>query len=415
VAPLLRSREVNEIHILHRQGVSVRTISRLTGFDRKTIRKYLRDGSIPRYGPREPRPSKLDPFVDFLESRLQAGVWNGVVLLRELRERGYRGGYTRLKDYLHPRRRAATEVAVRRFETPPGLQAQADWGHVGYLEEGSQRRAVWAFALTLGYSRALVAELALDQRLETLLKVHEEAFQQLGGVPQEILYDRMKTVLLDVDARGEIRWHPVFLDFARWWGFTPRVCAAYRPQTKGKVESSVKYVKGNFVCGWEGHEFVAARLGLRRWCWEVANRRVHGTTGRRIEEAFAEERPHLQPLTGRRSFPFLIGPLRKVARDAYVQYETNRYSVPWERAGETLQVHAQEGRVELYAGQTPVAVHEESPGRHQVVTDPAHHAGMPYAATPRRGGRKLELRPGPPEVEVRSLASYETLDAGGEP
>jgi hypothetical protein len=89
--------------------------------------------------------------------------------------------------------------------------------------------------------------------------------------------------------------------------------------------------------------------------------------------------------------------------------------VPWERAGETLQVCAQEGRVELYAGQTPVARHEESPGRHQVVTDPAHHAGRPYAATPRRGARKLELRPGPPEVEVRSLASYETFEDGGEP
>ncbi len=127
---------MNDIRALHREGLSITAISRLTGFDRKTIRSYLRDGSIPRYGPRAPRPSKLDAFREYLEGRLRAGVWNAVVLLRELKERGYVGGYSILKDYLHPRRQAAKEVAVRRFETPPGQQAQVDWGHVGYLEEG---------------------------------------------------------------------------------------------------------------------------------------------------------------------------------------------------------------------------------------------------------------------------------------
>ena len=165
-------------------------------------------------------PSKLEPFKPYLQERMQAGVWNARVLLRELRERDYDGGYTLLTDWLRPQREAARTVAVRRFETPPGQQAQVDWGHLGSLEiEGRKQQAV-GFTFTLGYSRRMMAEAALDQKLGTLLRMHEEAFRQLGGVPEEILYDRMKTVWLETDERGEIVWNPVFLDFARYWGFT---------------------------------------------------------------------------------------------------------------------------------------------------------------------------------------------------
>lgn len=107
--------------------------------------------------------------------------------------------------------------AWRRFETPPGHQAQADWGHLGYLENEEQRSKIWSFVLTLGSSRGMFSDVWTDQKLETLLRMYEEAFRQFGGVPREILYDRMKTVVLDVDERGETRWHPVFADFARYW------------------------------------------------------------------------------------------------------------------------------------------------------------------------------------------------------
>jgi len=413
VATLLRSCEVNEIQTLHREGLSVSAISRLTGFDRKTIRHYLGKGGIPRYGPRAPRPSKLDAFTEYVEKRLRAGVWNAVVLLRELKERGYAGSYTLLKMYLQPRRKAAREVAVRRFETPPGQQAQMDWGHLGYVEEGEgKRRSVWGFVLTLGYSRAMVAEVALDQRIETLLALHEEAFLQLGGVPREILYDRMKTVLVDSDERGEIRWHPLFRDFADWWGFTPRLCHAYRPQTKGKAESGIKYLKGNFVCGWQGEDFGSVPGGLRRWVWEVANQRVHGTTGRVVAEALAEEQPFLLPLPAYPHYPFLPGRPRQVPRDAYVQYRTNRYSVPWELVGVPVQVETTEGQLTCYAEGVPIAVHEECAGRYQCLTDPAHRRGMPFGPTGPPSPHKLHLRLGAPEVEVRPLASYEVGTEG---
>jgi transposase len=194
--------EVEEIIELKRQGLSVSAISELTGSDRKTIRKYLRRPATPVYGPRLPRPSKLDGFKPFLQERVQAGIWNAVVLLRELRERSYTGGYTILKDWLQPQRDSARTVAVRRFETPPGKQAQVDWGHLGSIEMHDEAQKLWGFTFTLGYSRMLMAEAAVDQKLGTLLRMHEEAFRQLGGVPAEILYDRMKTVWLDTDERG---------------------------------------------------------------------------------------------------------------------------------------------------------------------------------------------------------------------
>jgi transposase len=188
-------------------------------------------------------------------------------------------------DWLRPQRESARTVAVRRFETPAGKQGQVDWGHLGTLEVGGEERKIWGFTFTLGYSRTMMAEAALDQKLGTLLRMHEEAFRQLGGVPEEILYDRMKTVWLETDERGEIVWHPVFLDFAKYWGFTPRLCRPYRAQTKGKVESGVKYVRRNFLCGLQGREpgcLADLNAQLRAWVWEVANQRVHGTTHEQV-------------------------------------------------------------------------------------------------------------------------------------
>jgi transposase len=197
-----------------------------------------------------PRPTKLDPFKPYLDEHLAAGMWNAVVLLGELHARGYQGSSTAVKDYLRPQRCEASTVTVRRFETPPGQQAQVDWGTFGRLTSPTELpRTLSGFVMTLGYSRAMFADVATDQTLPTFLRLHEAAFAAPGGVPRELLYDHVKTVVLGLDDRGEIRWQPQFADFARYWGFIPRLCYAYRPQTKGKVESGIGYVRKNFLCG----------------------------------------------------------------------------------------------------------------------------------------------------------------------
>jgi transposase len=414
---MFRGKDVQEIKELRAQGLSLRVISDLTGYDRKTIRRYLIGGNeAPVYGPRPPSPSKLDPFKPYLEERLQAGVWNAQVLLRELRQKSYRGGYTILKDWLHPQRQAAHVVAVRRFETAPGKQAQVDWGHLGSVWHQGCRRKVWGFAITLGYSRRIMAEAAIDQKLGTLLRMHEAAFQHWNGVPQEILYDRMKTVWTGTDERGEIVWNTVFLDFARYWGFTPRLCRPYRAQTKGKIESGVKYIRRNFLCGLQGREpgsLTDFNARLREWVETVANQRVHGTTREPVLLLWDGDQFNLQRVDGRLPYPYADDEPRKVARDAYVSWQGSRYSVPWRFAGKPVWVQQQGAEVEVRYGAERIAVHTVSERRHQVITRREHHEDIPLGAASGGGKTLIHIQQSAPVVERRSLEAYESIAAGG--
>jgi transposase len=403
---------VEDIRQMKQDGLSVTKISDLTGFDRKTVTKYLKGRRVPRYGPRQKRASKLDPYTPYIEERLKVGVWNARVLLRELKQRGYKGGYSILKSYLQPRREAGTVVAVRRFETAPGVQAQVDWGDAGTVETEDGVHRLSGFVLTLGHSRAMFADVAEDEKLPTFLRMHEEAFRALGGVPEEILYDRCKTVLEDEDERGELVWNRTFYDFARYWGFEPRVCRGYRPQTKGKVESGIKYLRGNFLCGRSAHSVPDLRDQVRVWTAEVANRRVHGTTHRLIVEALAEELPYLQPLNNRPPYPMPIEafPTRKVARDTHFDYKTNRYSVSFENVGRRVAVKEVDSKLEVWLEGQRLVEHDLSRERHQVITLEEHVAGIPLGPCGRpRAKNKVHIRPGPPEVEVRHLSQYEAV------
>lgn len=411
---MLRGQDVQHLQELKREGLSVRAISELTGWDRKTIRKYIVEapGGVPAYGPRPPGASKLDSFKPYLKERMGHGVWNARVLLNELRQRGYKGGYTILTDWLRPQRRSAQVAAVHRFETPAGKQAQVDWGHLGYLDG----RRLWGFTFTLGHSRAMMASAALDQKLGTLLRMHEEAFQYLGGVPEEILYDRMRTVWNGTDARGEVRWHPEFLAFARFWGFTPRLCRPYRAQTKGKVESGVKYVRRNFVCSLQGNEpanldeFVAR---LRGWVGEVSNRRIHGTTHENVHDSWQAEKEKLASIAGRASYHYVEEEPRQVARDAYVSWQGGRYSVPWEYAGRQVWIQPRENTFEVrYAGER-IAHHQLAETKHAVVTIAEHHRGIPLGASERQGKILVHIESCAPQVEVRPLSAYDACAAGG--
>lgn len=408
---------MSEIAELKRQGLSLQAISSLTGFDRKTIRKYLlKPETVPVYGPRPKPMSKLDRFKPYLEERLGAGVWNASVLMRELRERGYQGGYTILTDWLRPQRQSASVVAVRRFETAPGEQAQVDWGHLGSIDIAGVEHQLWGFTFTLGYSRMMMAEAALNQKLGTLLRMHEEAFRQLGGVPQEILYDRMKTIWMETDERGEIVWNPVFLDFARYWGFRPRLCRPYRAQTKGKVESGVKYVRRNFLCGLQGREpegLDGLNAELREWVWKVANQRVHGTTHMQVSARWDADQFSMQPLGGRLPYAYLDQELRKVARDAFVSWRGSRYSVPWQYAGKQVWVREEKaGWMEVHYGDRRIAEHAQATRRHLIVCNEEHHVGIPL------GNRQPQktlvfLQQTAPVVQARPLAAYECLAVGG--
>ncbi len=184
-----------EMRVLHRHGKSIREIAREMGVSRNTVRRYLRDAEAERYKPRSARPTKLDPFKDYIVARLAAAVPEripGSVLLSELRERGYGGGYTMVKLFLVALRPKEIAEPVIRFETEPGEQMQVDWA---VIRRGDNRLSV--FVATLGWSRAAYVEFVTDERVETLIEAHENAFLAFGGTPREVLYDNMRTVVLE--------------------------------------------------------------------------------------------------------------------------------------------------------------------------------------------------------------------------
>ena len=211
---------------------------------------------------------------------MSEGLENCVVLHRELKALGYDGGYSTLKSYVSPRRPRRQPDATMRFETAPGEQAQVDWGSLAYLDDGGRKHRIWVFAMTMGWSLACYVELVRRADTAAFIQCHVNAFEYLGGVPRRCLYDNAKVVTLGRDEEKQPIWNQWTLDFALRVDFDIRLCQPYRAQTKGKVESGVKYVKGNM---WPSIRFTddtdLNRQGLE-WCDSVANRRIHGTTRR---------------------------------------------------------------------------------------------------------------------------------------
>lgn len=285
-----------------RRGEGVREIARQLGCSRNTVRRYLRDEDAKRYGPRAPRPCKLDPYRAYLLERVAQARprWiPATVLLREIAERGYTGGISQLKAFLAPLKKAVPEPVVR-FETPPGRQMQADFTVV---RRG--RDPLLALVATLGYSRATFVKFTTAEDAATLCDALREAFDYFGGVPAELLLDNAKSVVIERDAYGPglHRWSDALLSLSDECGFTPRLCRPYRAKTKGKVERFNGYLKGSFVVPLaaslqaSGLALTAelANWHVRRWLDEVANQRVHGTTEAVPAVRLAEERAVMLP------------------------------------------------------------------------------------------------------------------------
>ena len=221
------------------------------------------------------------------------------MLLREIRGMGYEGSYSTVADYVRPRRRRRQPQATVRFETAAGEQAQVDWGSFSYVDEKGRKRQMWAFVMVLGWSRAIYVEFVRRADTASFIQCHVNVFEYFGGVPRRCLYDNAKVVTLGRDEEGRTEWNRRMLDFALRLGFELRLCQPYRAQTKGKVESGVKYVRGNL---WPSLRFTDdADLNRQalQWCDSVANRRTHGTTGRPPAEMLAAEQPHLGKLPER--------------------------------------------------------------------------------------------------------------------
>jgi transposase len=270
---------------LHRQGLSVSAIARRLGIDRKTIRVYIAKGlEPPVYKTRTPAPGMVDPFEPYLLERLKAYAdLTAVRLWREIKERGFAGGYSAVRDRVRDLRPTPSAGFEVRFETPPGEQAQVDFARfeVEFIDEPGVKRIVWLFSMVLGYSRLIWARFVVHQDLQSVLRCHIAALEAIGGAPREILYDRMKTAVIGEEPEGLVVYNRALVDLARHYGFQPRACRPYRPKTKGKVERPFRYIREDFFLGSVFRNLDDLNDQLRHWLETVANARARHDPSRR--------------------------------------------------------------------------------------------------------------------------------------
>lgn len=411
---------------LLREGESIAGVARRLGRSRQTIYNWLNPVD-PGAKPRK-RPSKLDPFREHVKSRLEKYDLPAPVLLGELRERGYTGGITILRDLMASIKRGHVRRLVERFETEPGLQAQVDWASCGTIHHHGRRRRLSLLVVVLGHSRFLWARFVVSERRPVLMKLLEQAFQALGGVPRELVFDNLKQVVLrprseDSPARVQAE----FAAFAGHWGFEVVACPPYWPQAKGKVERAIGYIEKSFLEGRSFANLEDLNAQLRVWLAEVANVRIHGTTRERPVDRLAADQARMLPMAGARPFPSQLVQTRLADHDARISFQAVRYSVDPRiltgRRGEPVEVHlGTDDRLRIYHQGRLVAEHAKAPSGSPPQDDPLHAAarralrqrpprqrpqdGMPHFEQVSEAGLPFWL-PAPPEVLVRPLSAYE--------
>jgi transposase len=392
-----------DIRTLRKEGHSIKAIARQTGRSRNTVRRVLRQpGPTSFHQPQ--RHSRLDAFKAYLRERWEACGLSAVRLLPEIQSMGYTGSVVTLRRYLQtlkPERERLRKLTVR-FETPPGQQAQADWGYCGrFPDPAGHIFPVYVFVMVLGFSRMLYVEFTSSMKLPALIRCHLNAFDFFAGWPLEILYDNMKQVRL-----GPTELNPLFLDFANHYGFAIKTHRIRRPRTKGKVERMVHYVKDAFLNGSTFTDLADLNTQARSWLAHTANTRVHATTGQRPVDLWPQEK-----LTASNTVPpYQLCELmpRRAGFDGFVRFEKSRYSFPPQYAGQTVFVSHQEQKIIIRCQDMIVAEHLPAQKAGSIIADPVHVAALwklslhQTKVPPPRWQLTLD-----PQVQTTPLATYQ--------
>ena len=351
------------------------TIATELGVHHDTVRLAVEADRFANTGT-QVRPTLLDPYKGLVGKILDDHPKLRATRIFEMvRARGYPGSVVQVRRYIQGVRPSAPEAFLR-LATMPGEQAQVDWGHFGKIQIGSASRALSCFVVVLSWSRAIYARFALDQTLESFLRGHILGFTALGGVPREILYDNLKSVVLE-RAGDHIRFHPRILDLAGHYHFAPKPCAPYRGNEKGKVERQIQYLRHSFFAARRFSTVEDLNRQLARWIADIAHvRRAPGhADGRTVGELLAEEQPRLlAPPEHAMECDRIVGVTS--GKTPYVRFDLNDYSIPHTLVRRPLTLVASEDAVRIVDGQTVVARHARCYDRGKTIEDPAHIAAL---------------------------------------
>jgi len=353
------------------KGMSYTEIGRKHHIDPRTAKKYAESSARPEYVLSEPKPSKLDPYKGMITMWLEEAPYSAERILEKIREQGYTGGHSIVREYVRGKKEQFDEKATVRFETMPGLQGQMDWAHFEnytIMENGSVKK-LYCFLMVLGYSRMRYIEFVTDMSTNTMIQCHINGFRYFGGYPEEMLYDNMKQVVIKrLFKQEDSTLNRQFEDFAGFYGFKPVLCRPYRGQTKGKVERTVAYVRDNFMTGIKYESMDDLNGQAYAWCNKV-NAKVHATTN---EIPFDRlKREGLNPI--KREYIIDKINLRRVQKDCLISYSGNQYSVPSEYVGKDVAVIGLDHMLAAYYEGKQVALHRISNQKREMVINTGHY------------------------------------------
>jgi transposase len=355
----------------HVEKWRVGTIARQLGLHYVTVDRVLSQAGLPK-ADRPQRASLIDPFVPFIVKTLETyPTLTASRLYAMVRERGYAGGPDHFRHQVAHHRPRPQPEAYHRLKTLPGEQAQVDWGHFGKITIGHATRGLMAFVMVLSWSRQIFLRFYLDQRLANFLRGHEAAFQAWQGVPRILLYDNLKSAVLE--RRGEaIRFHPTLLEFAGHYRFEPQPVAVARGNEKGRVERAIRYIRDNFFAARSWTDLDDLNAQAEAWCrGQSAERPCPEERSISVREAFAQERPKLLPLPDN-PYPTDERVEVKSGKTPYVRFDLNDYSVPPTHVRRVLTVVASPSEVRILDGATVIAQHQRSYDKGKQIEDPTH-------------------------------------------
>jgi len=376
------------------EGWKICTVARRFSVHHTVVRRAVLDRPLEKA--RVAQTSALEPHKAYIVERLEKfPQLTAARLMLELRERGYDLGIAILRRYIAKVRGPRERKAYLRVEVGPGEQAQVDWGSFGWMRIGNTQRPLSCFVMVLSWSRALFFDFALDQRMETFCALHQRAFEFFGGVPQKLLYDNLKTVVLH-HVGSIVQFNPTFLAFAGQYLFEPTAAPPRYPQAKGRVEGAIRFLRHAFFYGRSFDGIADLRTKAALWRDEVANARIHATTRERPADRLLVERTRLRALPSHPPPVDLLVPAI-VSKQASVRLDTNSYSVPVSLVGRSVLVRADEQTVRVVADGSEVARHVRCWDRRREIEDPAHRekllARRPGAQGPRRRDAIANLAP----------------------
>lgn len=365
------------------EGWLIGTVARRLGVHHAVVRRALHDR--PAETKRE-AVSALEPYKAYIVERLEKyPELTATRLFSEVRERGYKHGVCILRRYVASVRGPREKKAYLRVEVTPGEQAQVDWGSFGWMRIGSTQRPVSCFAMVLSWSRTLFFDFALDQRIETFCAMHARAFDYFGGVPQKILYDNLKTVVLH-HVGSTVQFNPTFLGFAGHYLFEPTAAPPRYPQAKGRVEGAIRYIRHAFFYGRSFDHLADMRAKAALFYDQTANTRIHATTRERPVDRLRVERTRLRALP-QHPPPVELVVSAIVSKEAHVRLDTNTYSVPPRFVGMTALIRADEQTVRVVVDGAEIARHSRCWDRRRAIEDPVHRDQLVARRTGAQGPR----------------------------